>query len=143
MSRLRARRKGTRQVTLHLEHLEDRSLMSIGFQALGYLGDPSAGGPTPLVTANDFEPWALNNKSQVAYGNDLNDTGGNFVGEGVYLLSGNNRIALARSGDPTPAPDSTTFGTGFLGGLGLNDQGDVSFSFFRQPQTTFSDGNVL
>lgn len=129
---------------LRVELLEDRSLPSIGFQPLAYLGDPSAGGPPTLITTNDFEPWALNNKGQAAYGNDLMDTSGNFVGEGVNLYTSQGTIALGRSGDPTPAPDNTTFGPGFLGGLGLNDAGDVSFAIFRNPQTTFNaDGNVL
>ena len=34
---------------LQVERLEDRSLMSVNFQALGYLGDTSVGGPPTLI----------------------------------------------------------------------------------------------
>ena len=133
--------RGKKPTILHLERLEDRSLLSFTFQAIDFLGT-TAPGPGNLQLINDFEPGRINNRGDVAFGADLGDSNGNFLGEGVYLLHQGQFTALGRSTDPTPAPDNTTFGSFFLGNLSINEAGDVPFAFQRQPQTIVN-GNIL
>jgi hypothetical protein len=124
---------------MRLEVLEDRSLPSVNFQALGFLGDPApgAGSGGSLTHSFDWEPGALNNRGQMVFGSDLSPvpgdaTGANDVGEGVFVQDPNGtRTALARVGDT--APDGATFGPNFFGEIRLNNSGDGVFSFERQP----------
>jgi hypothetical protein len=132
---------GKKPTILQLEPLEDRSLLSFTFQAIDFLGT-TAPGTGNLQLINDFEPGRINNRGDVAFGADLGDSNGNFLGEGVYLWHNGQLSALARSTDPTPAPDNTTFGSFFLGNLSLNDAGDAPFVFQRQPETIIN-GNFL
>jgi len=93
--------------------------------------------------ANDFEPGAINNLGDVAFGSDLTEgISGHFVGEGVFLRSGGQTLALGRAGDPAPSPDTATLGPFFYGELSVNDVGDVPFVFQREP-ATFVDGSLL
>ncbi len=116
---------------LRLELLEDRCLLSYGFQAVGYLGDRAPGGGN-LTHTFDWEPGALNNRGQMAFGSDLADSTGADVGEGVFVQDpGGRRTALARGGDT--APDGATYGPNFFGEIRLNNSGDGAFSFERQP----------
>lgn len=112
---------------LRLELLEDRCLLSYGFQAVGYLGDRAPGGGN-LTHTFDWEPGALNNRGQMAFGSDLADSTGADVGEGVFVQDpGGRRTALARGGDT--APDGATYGPNFFGEIRLNNSGDGAFSF--------------
>src|SRR3954452_17697039 len=123
MQKRRQSRRAPRAL-LRVEQLEDRSLLSgggINYQILGTLGDPlpgAAGG----TFVNDFEPGGLNNHGDVAFGADVS-TGG----EGIFLRHQGQITELARSGGT--APGGGTYDFGFLGPVGLNDQGDEVFDF--------------
>jgi hypothetical protein len=124
----RARSRWTgqrRRCPLQLESLEDRSLLagpgSIGYQLLATLGDPLPG-PAGGTFVNDFEPGGLNNHGDVAFGADAS-TGG----EGIFLRHQGQITELARSNGA--APGGGTYEFGFLGPVGLNDQGDLVFDF--------------
>jgi hypothetical protein len=126
---------------LRVELLEDRSLPSATFQAVAFLGDlaPGTAGFGSLTHTFDFEPGALNDRGQMAFGSDLSTipgdaTGAGFVGEGVFLQSRNgSRVALARAGDPTP--DGATYGSYFLGEIRENQSGDGAFVISREPNS--------
>jgi hypothetical protein len=116
---------------LRAEVLEDRSLLSVNFRALAFLGDP-APGPRHLTHTFDWEPGAINNRGQIVFGSDLADSTGTNIGEGVFLQEPNgHRVALARVGDT--APDGATYGPFFFGEIRQNQSGDGTFSFERQP----------
>jgi hypothetical protein len=86
------------------------------------LGEAAPGGG-PFV--NDFEPGGLNNQGDMAFGADVDVSGG---GEGVFLKRHNApTIELGRTGGA--APGGGIFEFGFLGTVGLNDQGDAVFDF--------------
>lgn len=91
------------------------------FKVLARLGDP-APGPQAGTFANDFEPGGLNSHGDVAFGADAS-TGG----EGVFLRHKGQIIELGRTNGA--APGSGSFEFGFLGPVGLNDQGDMVFVF--------------
>jgi hypothetical protein len=102
------------------------------FTKIAKLGDatPLPGGG-PFV--NDFEPGGLNSQGDMAFGADVDVSGG---GEGVFLRRHNApTIELGRTGGS--APGGGIFEFGFLGTVGLNDQGDAVFDFllkdFTQP----------
>src|SRR5262249_28119466 len=122
-----------------LEALEDRSLPSVNFQALAFLGDPAPGTGSggSLTHTFDWEPGGLNNSGQMVFGSAMSPVSGdaagaNDVGEGVFLQERNGqRFALARVGDT--APDGATYGPNFFGEITLNNKGDGVFSFERLP----------
>jgi hypothetical protein len=92
------------------------------FTLIATLGDkiPAQGGVTFV---NDFEPGGLNSQGDMAFGADVS-TGG----EGVFLRPHNGQITqLERTGGAAPGGGSFEFG--FLGPVGLNDQGDMVFDF--------------
>jgi hypothetical protein len=94
------------------------------FTKIAKLGDatPLPGGG-PFV--NDFEPGGLNSQGDMAFGADVDVSGG---GEGVFLKRHNApTIELGRTGGS--APGGGIFEFGFLGTVGLNDQGDAVFDF--------------
>jgi hypothetical protein len=97
------------------------------FTPVAFLDDPAPGGGTFV---NDFEPGGLNSHGDMAFGADVS-TGG----EGVFLRHNGQITELGRTGEA--APGGGAFEFGFLGPVGLNDQGDVVFSFlledFKQP----------
>ena len=119
-----------RRTLLRVEQLEDRSLPSgvgLSFQILATLGDPlpgAAGG----TFVNDFEPGGLNNHGDSAFGADAS-TGG----EGIFQSHQGQIIELARSSGG--APGGGTYDFGFLGPVGLNDQGDEVYDFVLSPFT--------
>jgi hypothetical protein len=94
---------------------------------LGDLTPPPGGGPF----VNDFEPGGLNSQGDMAFGADVSVSGG---GEGVFLKPHNAQtIELGRTGGS--APGDGTFEFGFLGTVGLNDQGDMVFDFLLKDFT--------
>jgi hypothetical protein len=126
-----------------LELLEDRSLLSAGysFQSLAELGDnaPPVGGGNDGVTAVfDFEVGEINNRGQVAFGNDLSSGG-----EGVFLTDAKGHLTtLARTGDPRPdgAPQTggANYGPVFLGTISNNDAGGAAFAFHGSDFDSFT-----
>jgi hypothetical protein len=98
------------------------------FKLIATLGDPTPGGG-PFV--NDFEPGGLNSQGDMAFGADVDVSGG---GEGVFLKPHNApTIELGRTGGS--APGGGIFEFGFLGTVGLNDQGDMVFDFLLKDFT--------
>lgn len=95
------------------------------FSLIKTLGDPAPGGGTFV---NDFEPGGLNNHGDMAFGADVS-TGG----EGVFLGQGGKVLELGRA-DGT-APGGGVFDFGFLGPVGLNDRGDMIFTFLLKDFT--------
>jgi hypothetical protein len=95
------------------------------FTKIATLGDPAPGGPpSGGIFVNDFEPGGLNSQGDMAFGADVS-TGG----EGVFLRPHNRQITgLGRSNGPAPGGGSFDE-HGFLGPMGLNDQGDAVFDF--------------
>ncbi|HXJ58033.1 MAG TPA: choice-of-anchor tandem repeat NxxGxxAF-containing protein [Verrucomicrobiae bacterium] len=96
------------------------------FSLVKTLGDPAPAGGTYV---NDFEPGGLNNHGDMAFGADVS-TGG----EGVFLGHKGRIIELGRTGGAVPG--GGTFEFGFLGPVGLNDPGDMVFTFLLQPFTS-------
>ena len=95
------------------------------FKAIAFLSDPAPKGGTFV---NDFEPGGLNSQGDMAFGADVS-TGG----EGVFLRHKGQITELGRSFES--APGGVTFDFGFLGPVGLNDQGDMVFDFLLTPFT--------
>jgi len=95
------------------------------FEALAFLGDLAPGGGTFV---NDFEPGGLNSHGDIAFGADVS-TGG----EGVFLRHKGQITELGRTGGA--APGGGFFEFGFLGPVGLNDQGDMVFNFLLKDFT--------
>jgi hypothetical protein len=89
------------------------------FTPLAVLGDPAPGGGTFV---NDFEPGGLNSHGDIAFGADVS-----AGGEGVFLRHKGHITELGRTGGA--APGGGVFEFGFLGPVGLNDQGDMVFDF--------------
>lgn len=96
------------------------------FTPVAFLGDPAPGGGTFV---NDFEPGGLNSDGDMAVGADVS-TGG----EGVFLRHKGQITELGRTGGAAPGGGSFEFG--FLGPVGLNDQGDMVFNFLLKDFTT-------
>jgi hypothetical protein len=130
----RSRRAASRR-RLHVEPLEDRSLMSV--QVLATLGQPAPGPGTSGFLINDFEANGLNNKGQVLFGADLGTTPdpSSFIGEAIYL--GDNKGHMTRlAGATDPAPGGGTYDSSlFYGPSSINAQGDVAFTFQLSPFT--------
>jgi len=99
------------------------------FQVIATVGSAAPGGG---AFANDFEPTALNNRGQLAFTADLSVPGdkGDFH-EGLFLRDGASVQQIVRFGQN--APGGGTFSVGELGHVGLNDAGDVAFSFSLEP----------
>lgn len=95
------------------------------FTPVAHLGDPAPDGGTFV---NDFEAGGLNNHGDMAFGADVSSGG-----EGVFVFQKGQFSQLGRSNEA--APGGGTFEFGFLGPVGLNDPGDVTFSFLLQPFT--------
>jgi hypothetical protein len=95
------------------------------FTLIVTLGDPAPGGGNFTF---DFEPWSINNRSEVAFAADLT-TGG----EGVFLARKGQISEIMRSGQP--APGGGTFGALVWGHTDLNGKGDVAFAFALDPFT--------
>ena len=95
------------------------------FTPVAFLGDPAPGGGTFV---NDFEPGGLNSHGDMAFGADVS-TGG----EGVFLRHKGQITDLGRTGGAAPGGGSFEFG--FLGTVGLNDQGDMVFNFLLRDFT--------
>jgi hypothetical protein len=95
------------------------------FAAIRFLGDQAPKGGTFV---NDFEPGGLNNPGDMAFGADVS-TGG----EGVFLRHKGQITELGRTGGNAPGGGSFEFG--FLGPVGLNDQGDMVFNFLLKDFT--------
>lgn len=79
--------------------------------------------------ANDFEPWSINNRGEVAFGADLPNTGG----EAIYVADHGAITPIAQTGQA--APGGGTFDAAFLGQPALSDNGDVAFTFTLSPFT--------
>jgi hypothetical protein len=101
---------------------------SYRFDLLNTIGNPIPGDPG-VFFANDFEPGALNNNGDIAYGADVSlDTGG----EGIFLLQKGKTREIARSG--LAAPGGGFFGPqGFFGPITMNSKGDLAFGFALAP----------
>src|SRR5262245_29797660 len=97
------------------------------FDLLASVGDPIPGDPG-VNYVNDFEPGALNNNGDLAFGADVS-TGG----EGIFFRRNGEVVELGRTGGS--APGGGTYEFGFLGTVALNDHGDVAFNFLLTPFT--------
>lgn len=95
------------------------------FTRIAFFGKLAPGGGKFTL---DFEPYGINNSSEVAFAADLT-TGG----EGVFVGHQGQISQLARSGQP--APGGGMFGLGVWGHTALNDGGDVAFAFILDPLT--------
>jgi hypothetical protein len=95
------------------------------FTPIAFLGNSAPGGGTFV---NDFEPGGLNNHGDMAFGADVS-TGG----EGVFLRHKGQIRELGRTDGVAPGGGSFEFG--FLGPVGLNDQGDMVFNFLLKDFT--------
>lgn len=95
------------------------------FTKIASLGDPAPAGGTFV---NDFEPGGLNSHGDMAFGADVS-TGG----EGIFLGHKGQITELGRTGGAAPGGGSFEFG--FLGPVGLNDQGDMVFNFLLKDFT--------
>src|SRR5437867_3006132 len=96
------------------------------FTRIANLGDPAPGGGT-FAAGVDFEPYAINSSGKLGFAADMS-TGG----EGVFTGRAGALTQVARSG--LPAPGGGTFGGfGVFGNVGLNENGDVAFSFGLEP----------
>src|SRR5712691_2719055 len=95
------------------------------FAKIASLGDKAPKGGTFV---NDFEPGGLNIHGDIAFGADVS-TGG----EGVFLRHNGQITELGRTN--RAAPGGGTFEFGFLGPVGLNDQGDAVFTFLLKKFT--------
>ena len=84
--------------------------------------------PAGGTFVNDFEPGGLSSAGDMAFGADVS-TGG----EGIFLRHSGQIIELGRTGGA--APGGGIFEFGFLGPVGLNDQGDTVFSFLLKDFT--------
>src|SRR5574341_1121807 len=96
-------------------------------KSLAVLGDP-APGPGGGTFVNDFEPGGINTHGDMAFGADVS-TGG----EGVFLRHNGQITELGRTDGAAPGGGSFEFG--FLGPVGLNDQGDMVFNFLLKDFT--------
>jgi hypothetical protein len=102
------------------------------FTKIASLGDAA---PTGGTFVNDFETGGLNSSGDMAFGADVS-TGG----EGVFLRHKGEIIELGRTGGQAPGLGQggvpLTFSEfGFLGPVGLNDEGDEVFAFLLDPFT--------
>lgn len=104
------------------------------FEELAALGEPYPDGPPGSAYYYDFEPYAINNLGEIAYGADLCHLNEatmecEALGEGVFFRNAEGETQLlARAEDP--ARDCRTeFGEYFRGLISLNDLGDVAFCF--------------
>jgi hypothetical protein len=101
------------------------------FDLLNTIGNPIPGDPG-VFFANDFEPGAINDKGDIAYGADVSLATG---GEGIFLLRKGKTQEIARTG--LAAPGGGFFGPqGFFGPITLNNKGDLAFGFALAPTGT-------
>ncbi len=99
------------------------------FTKVATLGD-AAPGTEGGVHEGDFEPYAINERGEVAFASDLS-TGG----EGLFVGHPGHLTQLMRAGEP--APGGGTFGGfGVFGTFGFNNSGDAAFCFGLDPFTT-------
>jgi hypothetical protein len=99
---------------------------------LGYIPGPAPGGNAWTF---DFEPGGINNRGDVTFVADLNNSGGNPIGEGVFLGSRGQSAAqaqaLALPGDTVPGG---TYSSGLALGLtSINNRGDSSLALQLEP----------
>jgi len=101
------------------------ALSGYQFSLINSLGSPAPGGGTFV---NDFEPGGLNSHGDMAFGADVS-TGG----EGIFLSQNGQILESGRTDGAAPGGGSFEFG--FLGPVGLNDQGDMVFTFLLKDFT--------
>jgi hypothetical protein len=113
------------------------AVSSVNGRAAGYtytkiaaLGETAPGGAQYFF---DFEPGQINDRGDVIYVADLSKDGVNDIGEGVFLLSHGQIIALSLPGDPAPS-GGTFFGAAFTP-AGVNAEGDAAAAIALQPFT--------
>jgi hypothetical protein len=92
------------------------------FTTIAFLDNPAPGGGNFTF---DFEPYAINNRGEVAFTADVTE------GEGVFVGLGGQLRQIVRSGQP--APGGGTFGPTEFGRLGINDGGDIAIPFSLEP----------
>jgi hypothetical protein len=98
------------------------------FDLLNIIGNPIPG-DSGVFFANDFEPGAINNNGDIAYGADVSVDGG---GEGIFLLQKGRTREITRTG--LAAPGGGVFGPqGFFGPVTMNNKGDLAFGFALAP----------
>jgi hypothetical protein len=98
------------------------------FTPIAFRGDPAPGGGAFVV---DFEPSAINNRSEFAFTADIVAP----TQEGIYLSQGGTLAQLVRFGQP--APGGGTFDFAEMGNIGLNEEGDAAFAFTLHPLQFF------
>lgn len=79
-----------------------------------------------------FGDVAINNAGQVAFEADLQDSSGQFAGDGLYIADSQDLIEVIRTGQPLAG--STVERITFRGTDGINESGQVTFA------ATLSDG---
>jgi hypothetical protein len=118
------------------------AVSSLNGQAAAYtytkiaaVGETASGGFQYIF---DLEPGQVNNRGDVIYVADLSPDGANDIGEGVFLLSHRQIIALSLPGNL--APGGGTFdGVGYTP-AGVNDGGDAAAAIQLEPFTLTSLG---
>jgi len=94
------------------------------FKVVAYIGDAAPGGG---AFVNDFEPGRLNNHGQLAFTAEPELP----FQEAIFLAGGGTLQQIMRFGQS--APGGGLFSTSELGVIGLNDAGDLAFSFTLEP----------
>lgn len=90
------------------------------FSIVAQLGTPAPGG---TVLANDFEILGLDERGDVFFGTDINDSLGNPIGEALYFARGGVISRLIGLGDPVPGGGTVQL---FWDGGSISSQGNVS-----------------
>ena len=122
---LRRLEEPARSTVAPKKNLSDR-WAQLRIEKIATLGDPAPGGGS-LTKA--FEPWALNNRGDLAFAADIS------VGsQGIFLLrkgEGGSLSPVARAGQD--APGGGTLEAGPLGYTSINNSGDMAFVFGLKP----------
>ena len=121
-------------VTGLLSYLPGKALADPGsyiFTVLAHLSGPAPGGGTFDI---DFEPWSVNDSSNVAFVADLKSAGTD-IGEGVFASRQGQLVQIMRAGQSAPGGGTFTSVAGCcaLGHTPLNSAGDGAFAYSLEP----------
>jgi hypothetical protein len=101
------------------------------FDVVTTLGAPAPGGGFFDL---DFQPYALTDKGEIAFAAGFFDPVTGLAGEGAFLATGSEIVALARTGDS--APGGGVLGAGVWVNIGLSKHGEAAFAFALDPFLT-------
>ena len=107
------------------------------YTKIAALGETAAGG---IQYFFDFEPGQINNRGDVIYVADLSPNGVDDIGEGVFLLSHGQILALSLP--EQSAPGGGTFAGAAYSPAGVNDGGDGAAAIQLEPFGNSSGENA-